>query len=158
MYSVLGFENISRSTAECRNNIQVSYKFFRYENIECGLQKQIYKLDNQEKLDTFIRLMIVINKKFHSDAVYDSGSNVTVINQWIGKLLQLKLKEQKSELKTISGSNLTSSRAIINLQMGNITDFITLYVVKKNFYHLLLGIGIIRKFKLIRFDENTSTF
>lgn len=93
------------------------------------------------------------------DALYDSGSNVSLINQRIADLVKLRLIEQKNILKTIGGSSFTSTRALIKIRIGNITDYITTYVVKNgNFsYDLLLGLDAIKKFQLIQ-DENLKIF
>lgn len=106
-----------------------------------------------------IKLHVVINDKLDIRALYDSGSNVTLLNQRIADLLKLRLIKEKGILKTISGSNFTSARALIKLRIKNITDYITTYVVKNdNFsYDLLLGLDAIKKFKLIQ-DENLRIF
>lgn len=106
-----------------------------------------------------IKLRVVICDKIKTKAIYDSGSNVTLISERIADLLKLKLIEKKNVLKTISGLNFTSARATILLRIGHITDYITTYVVKNdNFsYDILLGIDAIKKFRLIQ-NENLRIF
>lgn len=90
-------------------------------------------------------------------AVYDSGSNVSLINQRIIDVLKSSLIKHSNAFKTINGLNFSSARADIILKIGNLTNTLNTYVVKQNefSYDLLLGLDAIKKFKLNQ-DDNLN--
>lgn len=92
-------------------------------------------------------------------AVYDTGSNVSLINQRVVNVLKSSLIKHKNAFRTMNGLNFCSARANIILKIGNLTNSLNTYVIKNsNFsYDLLLGLDAISKFKLIQ-DENLDIF
>lgn len=88
--------------------------------------------------------------------IYDSGSNVSLINS---KLLRLKKQGhnvyKNANLITINGVKNTKGFTIIKIKIFNIEKQIGVYVVEgENFkYDFLIGLDIIKEFKLIQ-DEN----
>lgn len=92
-------------------------------------------------------------------AVYDSGSNVTLINQRIVDILKSSLIKHTNALQTMNGLNFSSARANIMLKIGKIEKKLNTFVVKNNefSYDLLLGLDAISKFNLIQ-DENLQVF
>ena len=104
--------------------------------------------------------MIDVNiheKKFK--ALYDSGSNISLINHNILNQLKINFFNNKKILRTISGQ--TFSRGSINLPItiGSITKQFTFYVMKHNnfAFQLLLGLDAIKEFKLMQ-NENLNVF
>ena len=92
-------------------------------------------------------------------AVYDSGSNISLVNSHLLNKIKTRLIEEENLFKTMGGLNFTHGRARLRLKIGNIQDTINFFVVKKNdfSYDLLLGLDAIQKFKLIQ-DENLQIF
>ena len=88
-------------------------------------------------------------------AVYDSGSNVSLINEKIVDSLKSDTVKQKHVFKIFSGFNFSSGQANVLLKIGNRTSFLNTYVVNSSqlSYDLLIGLDAIRKFKLIQ-DDN----
>lgn len=104
-----------------------------------------------------IKIHVLIDKKLNIKAVYDSGSNVSLISKRVVDLLKSSLIKNKALFKTINGFNFSSARANITLTIGNVTNNLDTYIVKNNnfSYDLLLGLDAIKKFNLIQ-DENLN--
>ena len=96
-----------------------------------------------------------MNDELSVKAVYDSGSNATLINHNFIKQLKSTLIQQKCSFKTIGGVNFTSGRKKLRLRINKMTEDIEVFVVRNsNFsYDLLLGLDAIKKFRLLQ-DEN----
>lgn len=88
-------------------------------------------------------------------AVYDTGSNVSLINQRVVDILKSSLIRHNQVFKTINGFNFCSTRANILMKIGNITNNLSTYIMKNdNFsYDLLLGLDAIKKFKLLQNED-----
>ena len=100
---------------------------------------------------------MVVDGHHKVTAIYDTGSNISLINYKLVKLLKLNLINNKNIFKSIGGLTFSTARANIKLRIGQIDDCLDTYVVKNdNFsYDLLLGLDAIRKFQLIQ-DENLN--
>ena len=101
-----------------------------------------------------IKLKVIVNGEREVEAIYDSGSNVTLINYNLMKELKTNLMEQRNLFNTVSGKNFTEGRAKIKLKVKAIEEDIDAYVIKNSSfsYDLLLGLDAIKKFRLIQ-DE-----
>ena len=103
-----------------------------------------------------IKVKLVLNKKTEVLGVYDSGSNVSLINS---KLLKIndknKSNSNNSNLKTINGVKKASGIVTLNAKIFNIERQINVFVIdKSNFdYDFLIGLDCIKNFHLIQ-DEN----
>lgn len=88
-------------------------------------------------------------------AVFDTGSELTLINEDLIKCLGVKLVKDQTFFKTVSGHDSCIGRANIRLKIGQIEKIIEMFIVKAdNFkYDILLGLDAIRKFRL-KIDEN----
>ena len=111
------------------------------------------------KVTPLIKLRVQVDKKKSVEAIYDSGSNVSLINYRIIEELKHELMNQGGMLKTLSGVSFTKNRAKLNLKINRIEGTVDAYVVRKNefSYDLLLGLDAIKKFGLIQ-DENLRIF
>lgn len=100
----------------------------------------------------------MLDKKKEVAAVYDSGSNITVINEKVVKELRKSVSKSKELLYTISGVQGRIKKTKITVQINKIEQ-LEVYVVKNdNFsYDLLLGLNAIKQFKLIQ-DEKLRIF
>ena len=105
-----------------------------------------------------MKLNVEIDRK-KIRAVYDSGSNTTLINHNVIKTIKSKISEHKCLFKTLGGINFTESRAKLQMKINNIEKEFDVYVVRNsNFsYDLLLGLDAIKKFGLIQ-DENLEIY
>lgn len=92
-------------------------------------------------------------------AVYDSGSNITVINEKVIKELRKSVLESEELLHTISGVQGKIKKTKMKIRINKMEHLLEVYVVKNdNFsYDLLLGLNAIKQFKLIQ-DENLRIF
>lgn len=101
----------------------------------------------------------MLDKKKKITAVYDSGSNITVINEKVIKELRKSVLESKELLHTISGVQVQIKKTKMIIRINKIQHLLEVYVVKNdNFsYDLLLGLNAIEQFKLVQ-DENLKIF
>lgn len=103
-----------------------------------------------------IKVRLLLDDKLEIFGVYDSGSNVSLINS---KLLKLKKEQVNSSnnanLITINGVKKTSGLTTIKIKIFEIEEKVDVYIIdKENFeYDFLIGLDMIKKFKLIQ-DEN----
>lgn len=98
---------------------------------------------------------VLVDKKMKIKGVYDSGSNVSLVNQRIINILKSSLEKNKFAFKTINGFNFCATLANLILKIGKITNNLNTYVIKNNqfSYDLLLGLDAIKFFKLIQNDN-----
>lgn len=102
-----------------------------------------------------IELKVIICKKFVLNGVYDTGSNVSLIN---AKTLKLKINKsdfKKAKLRTINGVNETDHLIKIKVKIFNIEKDVDVFVIdNENFkYDFLIGLDLIKQFYLSQ-DEN----
>lgn len=102
-----------------------------------------------------IKLKVKINGEKYVEGIYDSGSNVTLVNAKVLDTIKTQLFKHKSLLRTISGVDFTQSRAKLHLTINKMQEEMNVVVIKKdNFsYDLILGLDAIEKFKLIQDEE-----
>ena len=102
-----------------------------------------------------IEIDTLLNNKINCKAVYDSGSNSTLVNERVVKQLCSKFKNSKHVINSLSGKNFTLGRALLKVKIGRIESYITFYIMKKDEfkYDVLLGLDAIKKFKLIQSDD-----
>jgi len=102
-----------------------------------------------------IELKVTICKKFVINGVYDTGSNVSLIN---AKTLKLKINKsdfKKAKLRTINGVNDTDHLIKIKVKIFNIEKNVDVFVIdNENFkFDFLIGLDLIKQFHLSQ-DEN----
>lgn len=92
-------------------------------------------------------------------SLYDSGSQISLINYRLLKRLNLKRIKSKAIFKSVNGTSFTDSRALIKIKIHKLKGWLNVYVVRndKFSYDLLLGLDAIRKFKLLQ-DEELKIF
>ncbi len=88
------------------------------------------------------------NKKFIG--VYDSGSNVTLLNYKVARALALENHREDQNFKTISGSKPIAGKLQILMKIKQIEKKMTVFLIEdENFqYDLLLGLDAIMNFRL----------
>lgn len=96
-----------------------------------------------------------MNDKLDIHGVYDSGSNVSLINS---KLLKLKGNAKnlnEADLVTINGVKKTSGLTTLKIKIFDIEKKVDVYIIdKQNFrYDFLIGLDLIKTFKLIQNEE-----
>lgn len=103
-----------------------------------------------------IKVKLVLNKKVEVFGIYDSGSNVSLINS---RLLKINNKELSSSnntnLKTINGVKKAKGMITLDITIFNVEEKMNVFVIdNENFnYDFLIGLDCIKKFYLIQ-NEN----
>ena len=96
---------------------------------------------------------MLLNDTVATYGIYDSGSNVSLINSKLIKLKNKKPKEEKNaNLTTINGVKKTNGMVTIKTKIFEIEKQINIFVIdSENFkYDFLIGLDMIKKFKLIQ--------
>lgn len=97
-----------------------------------------------------------MNDSLEALGIYDSGSNVSLINS---KLVKLKTENKENvqniSLLTINGVKITKGMITIKIKILDIEKEIDVYIIDEdNFeYEFLIGLDIIKQFRLIQ-DED----
>lgn len=102
-----------------------------------------------------INVKLQLNGKLEIYGVYDSGSNVSLINS---KLLKLKGKGNnlnEADLVTINGVKKTSGLTNLNIKIFELEENVDVYIIdEQNFkYDFLIGLDLIKTFKLIQNED-----
>lgn len=103
-----------------------------------------------------IKVKLVLNKNVEVFGIYDSGSNVSLINS---RLLKINNKESSylnnTNLKTINGVKKAKGLIALNIRIFNVDKTMNVFVIdEENFDHdFLIGLDCIKEFYLIQ-DEN----
>lgn len=95
-----------------------------------------------------IKVKLTLNDTFKESGIYDSGSNVSLIN---AKLLKIQPKEnsgdiEKVNLKTINGEKKTKGIVTLKIKIYNIEGFMDVFIIDNvNFnYDFLIGLDCIK--------------
>lgn len=104
-----------------------------------------------------IKVKLLLNDTLKVSGIYDSGSNVSLIN---AKLLRIQPKEntidtQMVNLKTINGEKRTKGMVTLKIKIHNIEKIMDIFVIdNENFnYDFLVGLDCIKNFKLMQNEE-----
>lgn len=104
-----------------------------------------------------IKTKVIINDSIEIFGIYDSGSNVSLINS---RLLSLKINpnnnnDNQPNLKTINGVKKPVGIVTLKIKIFQIEKMINVFVIDKhNFDHdFLIGLDCIKSFKLVQ-NEN----
>lgn len=101
-----------------------------------------------------IKVKILLEGKLKVNGTYDPGSQVSLINS---KLVKIKKKTEdvnKIFLKTVNGVTQTKGLVTIKVKIFEREEYIEVFIVERDdFEDFLIGLDIIKKFKLIQ-DEN----
>lgn len=107
-------------------------------------------------MSPLIRIRLVLNKNIEAFGVYDSGSNVSLINSRLLKIKNKKsINSESINLKTINGVKKTSGMVTLNVKILDVEKETNIFVIDKdNFdYDFLIGLDCIKNFYLSQ-DEN----
>ncbi|KAK2578301.1 hypothetical protein KPH14_011923 [Odynerus spinipes] len=115
------------------------------------------KINNEKKTEESKMLNVLLNRSRAIEAVYDSGSNVTLIDEKLIKDFEGSVKNNTEFLRTISGVQKSNSRVRVALKIHKREHLVDMYVVKNNnfSYNILLGLDTIKQFCLSQ-DENLN--
>lgn len=103
-----------------------------------------------------IKIKLVLNENVEVFGIYDSGSNVSLINS---KLLKIKNEEtglsNKTNLKTINGVKKANGIITLDVTIFDLKKKMNVFVIdKENFdYDFLVGLDCIKEFYLVQ-NEN----
>lgn len=95
-------------------------------------------------------MSVKLNNNKNVEAVYDSGSQISLIKDNILNKLKHKLKESNIFIKSLAGCSFSNQRATLKLTIGNISKRFEFCLIKENEfrYDILLGLDAIRTFRL----------
>lgn len=103
-----------------------------------------------------IKIELLLNDTLRIHGIYDSGSNVSLIN---AKLLNIRKKNtnniQVANLRTINGEKKTKGMVTLKIKIFNIEQLMDIFVIdNENFnYDFLIGLDCIKHFKLIQNEK-----
>lgn len=102
-----------------------------------------------------IKIKLVLNGKVEVLGVYDSGSNVSLINSKLLRTYNNNINLPSPNLKTINGVKQANGIVKLDVKIFNIEKKRNVFVIdKENFdYDFLIGLDCIKSFKLVQ-DEN----
>lgn len=95
-----------------------------------------------------IKIKVLLDNTLEVDGIYDSGSNVSLINS---RLLKTKQKPiTNTTLKTINGVNTADGLITIKTKIFDIENMMNIFVINSKYfnYDFLIGLDCIQKFKL----------
>lgn len=102
-----------------------------------------------------IKVKLLLNDELEIHGIYDSGSNVSLINS---KLLKLKGRGNNSneaDLITINGVKKTSGLTTLKIKIFDLEKNFDVYIIdEQNFkYDFLIGLDMIKMYKLIQTED-----
>ncbi|KAF5293249.1 hypothetical protein FQA39_LY13648 [Lamprigera yunnana] len=99
------------------------------------------------------RLTVTVNNT-KVTRIYDSRSNIILINSKITKNVKDKMWKNEQTFKTISGVQKCYNKIKLSMRIHKIEQEVDAHVIKNdNFsYHILLGLDVIQKFRLMQDD------
>lgn len=104
-----------------------------------------------------IKVKLLLNDTLTVSGIYDSGSNVSLIN---AKLLKIQPEKrtrdiQRVNLKTINGEKKTNGMVTLKIKIFNIEKYMDVFVVDNGSfkYDFLIGLDCIKNFKLSQNEE-----
>lgn len=102
-----------------------------------------------------IKIKLLINDTLETSGIYDSGSNVSLINSRLLSLKKIPIHNKKAGLKTINGVKKSIGMVTLKLKIFEIEKQVDIFVIdEENFdYNFLVGLDCIQKFKLTQ-NEN----
>ena len=112
-----------------------------------------------KKLDVppLIEVKVILNGNTICKGIYDSGSNITLINSKLVNIKDLMKNNFNGTIKTISGRGKTNGLITLNANILNRDVKINAFVYNNdNFnYDMILGLDTIKRFGLTH-DENLN--
>lgn len=107
-------------------------------------------------------MVVTIEKSMDTEALYDNGSNVSMINKRFLKKLNENIiinNYDKSTFRVIRGERETEGAVLLNLTCFGIVEKVRFFVIEdEKFRHdILIGINIIKVFPLCQ-DENLKIY
>lgn len=102
-----------------------------------------------------IKIKLLINDTLETSGIYDSGSNVSLINSRLLALKKIHTHNKKAGLKTINGVKKSIGMVTLKLKIFEIEKQVDVFVIdEENFdYNFLVGLDCIQKFKLTQNDN-----
>ncbi|KAK0156700.1 hypothetical protein PV328_012421, partial [Microctonus aethiopoides] len=127
---------------------------FHPENV-CRLKNQKFCRSKKRIVTPLIKLKVLIDKN-PAVALYDSGSNISLLNYEYWEKNNVKQIISGGEnIKGVAGVTKSEGTVTLPITIGNITENFSFYIIKSNHFEedLLLGLDSIKKFKLCQ-NEN----
>lgn len=104
-----------------------------------------------------IKIKLLINDTLETTGIYDSGSNVSLINSRLLSLKNIPTFDKNAGLKTINGVKKSIGMVTLKIKIFEIEKHINIFVIDEdNFdYNFLIGLDCIQKFHLAQ-NENLN--
>lgn len=97
---------------------------------------------------------MLINDSLETVGIYDSGANASLINSKLVKLRTEAKKDVKNtSLLTINGVKKTKGMINIKIKIFEIEENVDVYIVDDLEYEFLIGLNMIKQFKLIQNED-----
>lgn len=103
-----------------------------------------------------IKVKVLLNDSLEVNGIYDSGSNVSLINSKLLKIHKNSLSSTKnSNLKTTNEVKKTDGLTNLKIKIFGIEDMMNVFIINsENFnYDFLIGLDCIKKFKLCQNEK-----
>lgn len=85
------------------------------------------------------------------NGVYDSGSQISLINSKFIKIKEDKENKNRAYIKTVNGVKKTEGLITIKINILGVTKEVDVYIIKEeNFDDFIIGLDMIKQFKLIQ--------
>lgn len=97
---------------------------------------------------------MLINDSLETVGIYDSGANASLINSKLVKLRTEAKKDVKNtSLLTINGVKKTKGMINIKIKILETEENVDVYIVDDLEYEFLIGLNMIKQFKLIQNED-----
>lgn len=102
-----------------------------------------------------IKVKLLLNDILQIYGIYDSGSNVSLINSNLLKLKGKRNNMNEANLVTINGVQKTSGLINVKIKIFDMEKNVDVYIIEgKNFkYDFLIGLDLIKNFKLMQNED-----
>lgn len=117
-----------------------------------GSRKYIDKRESKKlDLTPLIKVKVLLNETLEVNGIYDSSSNVSLINS---RLLKMKKKQtsdiSNTNLKTINGVRKADELITVKIKIFNMKNMMDIFVINSKYfnYDFLIGLDCIKIFKL----------
>jgi len=97
---------------------------------------------------------MLLNGKLEMYGTYDSGSQISLINARLVKIINQNEDKNKILIKTVNGVKKTDGLVTIKIKIFDIEDEVDVFIInREDFEDFLIGLDMIKKFKLTQNKE-----
>lgn len=97
---------------------------------------------------------MLLDGKLEMYGTYDSGSQISLINAKLVRIINQNEDKNKLLIKTVNGVKKTDGLVTIKIKIFDIEDEVDVFIVnREDFKDFLIGLDMIKKFKLTQDEE-----